>query len=184
MDVTVDVPAQRLTRRYHRRWQATTGRYHALMRYRDTLSAGGGNHRGAGKSPEDFRVAALPVPGISRAPGWIRPRRRHVRPRPPFLPRNADMVLREFFLDQVEDPDGAAYRCGWARGGSSEFRPVESAPSPSPALLAPALHDVPDRVHQHHFFFHAADSIPAQTAAPQARARGRELPRSQIVARP
>ena len=41
MDVTVDVPAQRLTRRYHRRWQATTGRYHALMRYRDRLSAEG-----------------------------------------------------------------------------------------------------------------------------------------------
>lgn len=41
MDVTVDVPAERLTRRYHRGWQATTGKYHALMRYRDTLSADG-----------------------------------------------------------------------------------------------------------------------------------------------
>ena len=41
MNVTVDVPPQRLTRRYHRRWQATTGHYHALMRYRDTLSADG-----------------------------------------------------------------------------------------------------------------------------------------------
>jgi glycosyltransferase involved in cell wall biosynthesis len=41
MEVTVEVPPQRLTRRYHRRWQATTGRYHALMRYRDTLSADG-----------------------------------------------------------------------------------------------------------------------------------------------
>ncbi|MEN3339648.1 MAG: hypothetical protein V7647_3324 [Acidobacteriota bacterium] len=41
MDVTVEVPAERLTRHYHRRWQATTGRYHALMRYRDTLSPEG-----------------------------------------------------------------------------------------------------------------------------------------------
>jgi glycosyltransferase involved in cell wall biosynthesis len=41
MEVTVDVPAERLTRRYHRRWQATTAKYHALMRYRDTLSPAG-----------------------------------------------------------------------------------------------------------------------------------------------
>jgi glycosyltransferase involved in cell wall biosynthesis len=41
MEVTVDVPRERLTRRYHRRWQATTGKYHALMRYRDTLSPDG-----------------------------------------------------------------------------------------------------------------------------------------------
>src|SRR4051794_37876489 len=86
----------------------------------------GCDHRGAGESAKDFRVAALPVPGVPRAPGWIRPRRGHVRPRQPFLPRNADLVFREFFLDAVEDPDDPAYRCGWARGGSSEFRPVES----------------------------------------------------------
>lgn len=41
MTVTVDVPAERLTQRYHRRWQATTGKYHALMRFRDTLSPDG-----------------------------------------------------------------------------------------------------------------------------------------------
>jgi glycosyltransferase involved in cell wall biosynthesis len=41
IDVTVDVPPERLTRHYHRRWQATTGKYHALMRFRDTLSADG-----------------------------------------------------------------------------------------------------------------------------------------------
>ena len=41
MDVTVDVPAERLTRAYHRRWQATTAKYHALMRYRDTLTPDG-----------------------------------------------------------------------------------------------------------------------------------------------
>jgi glucosyl-dolichyl phosphate glucuronosyltransferase len=42
MDVTVEIPPERLTRRYHRKWQATTGKYHALMRYRDTLTADGG----------------------------------------------------------------------------------------------------------------------------------------------
>jgi glucosyl-dolichyl phosphate glucuronosyltransferase len=41
MDVTVDVPAQRLTRSYHRKWQATTGHYHAMMRYRDTVDSNG-----------------------------------------------------------------------------------------------------------------------------------------------
>jgi glucosyl-dolichyl phosphate glucuronosyltransferase len=41
LDVIVDVPSERLTRRYHRKWQATTGKYHALMRYRDTLSPTG-----------------------------------------------------------------------------------------------------------------------------------------------
>lgn len=41
MDVTVDVPPERLTRLYHRRWQATTAKYHARMRYRDTLTPGG-----------------------------------------------------------------------------------------------------------------------------------------------
>jgi glycosyltransferase involved in cell wall biosynthesis len=41
MDVVVEVPAHRLTKQYHRRWQATTGKYHALMRYRDCLSRDG-----------------------------------------------------------------------------------------------------------------------------------------------
>jgi glycosyltransferase involved in cell wall biosynthesis len=41
MDVVVDIPPARLTRRYHRRWQATTGKYHAIMRYRDTLTPEG-----------------------------------------------------------------------------------------------------------------------------------------------
>jgi GT2 family glycosyltransferase len=40
-DVLVDVPPHRLTKRYHRKWQAVTGHYHALMRYRDTLDASG-----------------------------------------------------------------------------------------------------------------------------------------------
>jgi hypothetical protein len=52
MEVTVDVPRERLSRSYHRRWQATTGKYHALMRYRDTLSRDGamtGEHVHAAK---------------------------------------------------------------------------------------------------------------------------------------
>lgn len=41
MDVVVEVPAERLKKRYHLRWQATTGKYHALLRYRDTVAADG-----------------------------------------------------------------------------------------------------------------------------------------------
>jgi glucosyl-dolichyl phosphate glucuronosyltransferase len=41
MDVVVEVPADRLTKAYHRRWQATTGSYHALMRFRDTVDSSG-----------------------------------------------------------------------------------------------------------------------------------------------
>ena len=40
-DVLVEVPSERLTKAYHRRWQAATGHYHAVMRYRDTLSPSG-----------------------------------------------------------------------------------------------------------------------------------------------
>jgi glycosyltransferase involved in cell wall biosynthesis len=46
MDVIVEIPEERLTKRYHRKWQATTGRYHALLRFRDTLDAGGRLHDG------------------------------------------------------------------------------------------------------------------------------------------
>jgi glucosyl-dolichyl phosphate glucuronosyltransferase len=41
MDVIVEVPPDRLTKAYHRRWQATTGSYHALMRFRDTVDSSG-----------------------------------------------------------------------------------------------------------------------------------------------
>ncbi|HEX6974121.1 MAG TPA: glycosyltransferase, partial [Vicinamibacterales bacterium] len=41
MEVKATVPPERLTRRYHRRWQARTGMYHALMRFRDTVDASG-----------------------------------------------------------------------------------------------------------------------------------------------
>jgi glycosyltransferase involved in cell wall biosynthesis len=44
MDVVVEIPPERLTKRYHRKWQATTGRYHALLRFRDTVDASGRLH--------------------------------------------------------------------------------------------------------------------------------------------
>jgi glycosyltransferase involved in cell wall biosynthesis len=40
-DVLVDVPKDRLTKAYHRRWQAVVAHYQALMRYRDAIDASG-----------------------------------------------------------------------------------------------------------------------------------------------
>ncbi|HEY1307383.1 MAG TPA: glycosyltransferase [Vicinamibacterales bacterium] len=40
-DVLVDVPANRLTKDYHRRWQVVVAHYHALMRYHDRLDGSG-----------------------------------------------------------------------------------------------------------------------------------------------
>jgi glycosyltransferase involved in cell wall biosynthesis len=39
MEVTVEVPPERLERRYHRRWRATTGKYQALMLFRESVGA-------------------------------------------------------------------------------------------------------------------------------------------------
>ena len=39
VEVVVKPPADRLTKAYHRRWQATTARYHALMWYPDSVAA-------------------------------------------------------------------------------------------------------------------------------------------------
>src|SRR3954470_24180727 len=44
MDVLVEIPEERLTKRYHRRWQATTGKYHARLRFRDTVDPHGTLH--------------------------------------------------------------------------------------------------------------------------------------------
>jgi glycosyltransferase involved in cell wall biosynthesis len=73
MDVTVAVPPERLTRRYHRRWQATTGHYHAMMRYRDTVDA-----RGAivDEPPQRRRLLGTPLfmyrYFLSHLRGWLR----------------------------------------------------------------------------------------------------------------
>jgi glycosyltransferase involved in cell wall biosynthesis len=40
-DVVVEVPRGRLTKDYHRQWQAVVAHYQALMRYRDTIDASG-----------------------------------------------------------------------------------------------------------------------------------------------
>jgi glycosyltransferase involved in cell wall biosynthesis len=40
-DVLVDVPPNRLTKNYHRRWQTVVGHYQALMRYHDSMDASG-----------------------------------------------------------------------------------------------------------------------------------------------
>ncbi len=41
VEVRVEPPADRLTKAYHRRWQATTAKYHALMWYPDSISPDG-----------------------------------------------------------------------------------------------------------------------------------------------
>ena len=40
-EVLVDVPRNRLTKDYHRRWHAVVAHYHAMMRYLDTIDASG-----------------------------------------------------------------------------------------------------------------------------------------------
>jgi hypothetical protein len=73
MDVVAVVPPERLTKAYHRRWQATTGMYHALMRYRDTVDQDGV----LGEEPANRRTL-LGTPlfmyrtFLSHLAGWIR----------------------------------------------------------------------------------------------------------------
>jgi glycosyltransferase involved in cell wall biosynthesis len=71
-DVLVDVPPHRLTKAYHRKWQAVTAHYHALMRYRDTVDA-------SGRMIEDGTYRTwLGVPRfmyrdcLKRIAGWLR----------------------------------------------------------------------------------------------------------------
>jgi len=40
-EVLVDVPSNRLTKAYHRKWHTVVAHYHALMRYPDTIDASG-----------------------------------------------------------------------------------------------------------------------------------------------
>jgi len=73
LEVTVEVPADRLTKRYHRRWQATTAHYHAIMRYRDTVDADG---RLVPENPESRRFFGTPLflyrEASRHAVAWIR----------------------------------------------------------------------------------------------------------------
>ncbi len=71
-DVLVDVPRNRLTKDYHRRWQAVKGHYHALMRYHDTLDASGrmipgGTYRTLFGVPR-FMYRAC----VAHVAGWLR----------------------------------------------------------------------------------------------------------------
>jgi glycosyltransferase involved in cell wall biosynthesis len=72
MDVTADIPPERLTRRYHRRWHATTAHYHALMRYRDTVDAGGELRE---ELPNARRLMGVPLfiyrLWLEHAYGWV-----------------------------------------------------------------------------------------------------------------
>jgi len=72
LDVTVEVPAERLTKSYHRRWHRTTAHYHALMRYRDTVDQYGR------LIPEDTtsrRFLGTPLflyrEGLAHLRGWL-----------------------------------------------------------------------------------------------------------------
>jgi glycosyltransferase involved in cell wall biosynthesis len=73
MEVTVQVPHERLTRRYHRRWHATTAYYHALMRYRDTVDASG---RLRDETPNMRRLFGTPLfmyrAAFAHATSWFR----------------------------------------------------------------------------------------------------------------
>jgi glucosyl-dolichyl phosphate glucuronosyltransferase len=73
MEVSVEVPQERLTRRYHRRWHATTAYYHALMRYRDTVDGSG---RLREEAPNMRRLFGTPLfmyrAAVAHATGWLR----------------------------------------------------------------------------------------------------------------
>jgi len=72
LDVSVEVPAERLTKTYHRRWQRTTGHYHALMRYRDTVDPSG---RLIEEDPAARRFLGTPLfiyrEVLTHALGWL-----------------------------------------------------------------------------------------------------------------
>ena len=73
MDVIVEVPRERLTKHYHRRWHATTGKYHALLRFRDTVDASGVLHD---TEPEMRRLFGTPLfhaPSPDTSPAGSRP---------------------------------------------------------------------------------------------------------------
>ena len=44
MDVMVDIPEERMTKRYHRQWRVTTGSYHAKLRFPDLVDGHGRLH--------------------------------------------------------------------------------------------------------------------------------------------
>jgi glycosyltransferase involved in cell wall biosynthesis len=119
MDVTVEVPGERLTRRYHRRWQATTAHYHALMRYRDTVDADGAMRE---ESPHARRLLGTPLfmyrAWLEHAAGWVAAAIRG-RSNDRFYHETRLWYYCSFFLTRCRYPRG---RCG-----------------PGPALRPPPL---------------------------------------------
>ncbi len=73
IDVFVEIPEDRLTKRYHRRWQAESGEYHARLRFRDTRDSNGRLHD---RDQPGRRVLGTPLflyrEGIGRAFGWLK----------------------------------------------------------------------------------------------------------------
>ena len=73
IDVFVEIPEDRLTKRYHRRWQAETGEYHARLRFRDTVDSRGRLHD---HDQPGRRVLGTPLflyrEGLGHALGWAK----------------------------------------------------------------------------------------------------------------
>jgi glycosyltransferase involved in cell wall biosynthesis len=72
IDVFVEIPEDRLTKRYHRRWHAETGEYHARLRFRDTVDSDGRLHD---QDQPGRRVLGTPLflyrEAIGHAFGWL-----------------------------------------------------------------------------------------------------------------
>ena len=99
---------------------------------------------------------------------------RHVRPRLPFLPRNADLVFREFFLDPVEDPDdGATAAAGARRQFGVQASRIE--PIAVPAVRAPAPATYPTDTSAS-FLLRSTGPDPAESAAPHPRTSTESFP--------
>jgi glycosyltransferase involved in cell wall biosynthesis len=58
MNVFVDIPEERLTKRYHRQWRVTTGSYHAKLRFLDLVDGHGRFHD---HEPKGRRLFGTPL---------------------------------------------------------------------------------------------------------------------------
>jgi glycosyltransferase involved in cell wall biosynthesis len=127
MEVVVEVPPERLTRRYHRQWHATTARYHALMRYRDAVDADGVLRE---ESPDARRLLGIPLfmyrAFLAHAVGWLRASVRR-RSSEAFFHETRLWYYAGFFFTRLRHPKG---RCG--RG------PALRMPPPTP--IVPRVH--------------------------------------------
>jgi cellulose synthase/poly-beta-1,6-N-acetylglucosamine synthase-like glycosyltransferase len=106
MDVTVEVPRERLTRQYHRRWHATTAHYHALMRYRDMVDANGVLRA---ESPRARRLLGVPLfmyrAWLAHGAGWIGSLLTR-RSRERFYHETRLWYYASFFVTRLRYPNG------------------------------------------------------------------------------